>query len=308
MSNINSDVIIKYIFNNYKDPSLNINYYNLYTSFIKLCKLYNFDINFFKNIGINPEILSCLFDKKGKNDELVIFILYTELLRFSCKENCNKNFLTNDYLSNYTKIYFSNKEYNINNYLDIKNKLVLITILHFNLYINIYTIAKEYISNDEMDEILKIDELSKIEDIIIKKIFKKKRNFIDINLDNNLVVNLMGLPLNIINKYSEVKVFRSCDDFYKIKNQIIDKIILNKETVFSEKILDRIIKISSENIPLGHIFTKFINRFIENNKDYIPMIKRKIDGQYYLIDTDENLYTYDLEHPKFLGKINNEIC
>jgi hypothetical protein len=47
---------------------------------------------------------------------------------------------------------------------------------------------------------------------------------------------------------------------------------------------------------------------LENNKDYIPMIKRKIVGQYYLIDTDENLYTYDLEHPKFLGKINNEIC
>ena len=42
----------------------------------------------------------------------------------------------------------------------------------------------------------------------------------------------------------------------------------------------------------------------KDNEDYIPMIKRKINGQYYLVDTEENVYTHDLEHPKIIGKLS----
>jgi len=48
----------------------------------------------------------------------------------------------------------------------------------------------------------------------------------------------------------------------------------------------------------------------KENEDYVPMIKKKIDGQYYLVDTEGNVYSYDLEHPKYISKLseleNNE--
>ena len=48
---------------------------------------------------------------------------------------------------------------------------------------------------------------------------------------------------------------------------------------------------------------------LQNNDDYIPMIKKKINGQYYLFDTNDNAYTFDLEHPKFIGKLEIEsVC
>ena len=48
---------------------------------------------------------------------------------------------------------------------------------------------------------------------------------------------------------------------------------------------------------------------LKNNIDYIPMLRTRIEGQYYLLDTMKNIYSNDEEHPKKLGKLleNNEI-
>ena len=48
---------------------------------------------------------------------------------------------------------------------------------------------------------------------------------------------------------------------------------------------------------------------LKDNKDYIPMVRTKIKCQYYLVDSDKNVYTNHEEHPKKLGVLNenNEI-
>lgn len=48
---------------------------------------------------------------------------------------------------------------------------------------------------------------------------------------------------------------------------------------------------------------------LKNNDDYIPMLRTRIEGQYYLLDTMKNIYSNDEEHPKKLGILleNNKI-
>lgn len=48
---------------------------------------------------------------------------------------------------------------------------------------------------------------------------------------------------------------------------------------------------------------------LKDNKDYIPMVRTKINCQYYLVDPDKNVYTNHEEHPKKIGILNenNEI-
>lgn len=48
---------------------------------------------------------------------------------------------------------------------------------------------------------------------------------------------------------------------------------------------------------------KKINEY-EHDKDYIPTTLRKIDQIEYLIDMDNNVYSYNIENPVFLGKYN----
>jgi hypothetical protein len=45
---------------------------------------------------------------------------------------------------------------------------------------------------------------------------------------------------------------------------------------------------------------------LKNNPDYIPMIRTKIKGQYYLVDPSKNVYTNHEEHPKKIGHLNSD--
>ena len=43
----------------------------------------------------------------------------------------------------------------------------------------------------------------------------------------------------------------------------------------------------------------------KENDEYLPVIQTKINDNYYLCDTDNNIYTNNPEHPVFLGKLQD---
>ena len=63
-------------------------------------------------------------------------------------------------------------------------------------------------------------------------------------------------------------------------------------------------KLLSQREP-GKRGRKKKDHILANNENYLACHLEIINNKNYLVDSDDNVYTYNIEYPKYLGKLSN---
>jgi len=168
--------IIKYTFKSDLDPIHNIVYTNLYY----LINMYNTKSIINRILPIINNVCSeKTINIPHSHSYLVIYLLYTQILKYSHyqKKTILDN-LTFD-VKNIEPIYkyihaYSSHYSNKTGFLEYRNKFIIGTLIYFNVLQSKLILINDLLTNVELNILLNIDNISEIDNNIIKLIFKKK--------------------------------------------------------------------------------------------------------------------------------------
>ena len=279
---VNPSVILKYIFKNNSKVKKDIDIYTLYLNLFKLFLNYKKNIDFLNYINSLvkdfPNISKINLLDINKNLAESVYMIYTNLFRYifnkqtdilthfkSTDLNQNKLGLSdNIYIYKWIYIYgnlsIKSKQYN---FLEFRNKFLTGTLVYFNILINQFTYLKNILSDNEFNDLSSIENINVLEETMIQKIFDYNCNYIDSNIDNNLLSIFLGIPVKTALQIDNFSSFTSHEEFIKYKLELQEKILNQNKTVFSNTITNNFIKsINTDCKYLGTILTKYINTFI----------------------------------------------
>ena len=289
--------IIKYTFKSDLDPIHNIIYTNLYY----LINMYNTKSIINRILPIINNVCSeKTINIPNTHNYLVIFLLYTQILK--CSHYREKTILDNlisdvknidvkNIESIYKYIYAYSSHYsNKTGFLEYRNKFIIGTLIYFNVLQSKLTLINDLLTNVELNILLNIDNISEIDNNIIKLIFKKKK-CLDIDLDKELLNTLLGVPYPIYIKYTKTTLFINYQEIIDLKDTLLDEIINKNSVIYTPQkinsMLNNLFFLNNNTLLFNHILNIYFDTFLYTHitNENVKLIYNHI----YNLKVDKNL-------------------